>query len=139
MKNYEEIEIAKVNIERNPVILTIFWITGLSLAYLDYYLFKMFNPWGFLVLVPASAICFQALWFMLHPFALVFDDRVEVKYSLLKNKLWQFVDIKKITEGKDGKLYVTYKDGEVDLMNLRGIKKSDLPVLRSEIEKQITG
>lgn len=138
MKNYEEIEIPKLNIERNPLFLAIFGGIGLILAYFDYYLFNTFNPWGFLVLIPASAICFQTLWFLLHPFALVFNDRVEIKYSLFKNKLWQFIDIKKITEGKDGKLYITYKDGEVDRLNLRGIKKAHLPLLKSEFEKQIT-
>jgi hypothetical protein len=46
--------------------------------------------------------------------------------------------LKKITEGKDGKLYITYKDGEVDRLNLRGIKKEHLPLLRNELEKKIT-
>jgi hypothetical protein len=138
VKNSEEIETPQLNIERDPLMLLIIVVVSVGLVISDYLLFKAFNPWGFFVLLPASILSFQALWLLLHPFALVFDNRFEIKHSLFSNKMHHFIDIKKLSVAKDGKLYITYKDDEVEPLKLFGIRKSHIELLKSEIEKRIT-
>lgn len=89
---------------------------------------------GFLVMIPASIFSFQALWWLLHPFALVFEDKLEIKQSLLHHKLRYFVDVKRISESKSGKLYITYNDDEMEALNLFGIKPSHVALLRDELK-----
>jgi hypothetical protein len=95
------------------------------------------NPWGFIVLVPGSIFSFQSLWWLLHPFALVFHDKIEIKQSLLHHKYRFFVDIKKISEGKSGKLYITYNDDEMEELNLFGIKTPHKGLLKTEMEQKV--
>jgi len=96
------------------------------------------NPLGFILLMPTSLISFQTLWFFLNPFALVYDDKILIKHSLFQSKEWYYIDILKITLNKKGKLFVTYKDGELVKLNSFGIKPSHLDLLKNEIEKRIS-
>ena len=88
-------------------------------------------------MIPAGAMAFQTLWFILNPFAILFEDRLEVKHSLFKNKQVYFVDLKKLSEGKKGRYYITYMDDELEPLNLFGIKKSQVTLLKNEFNKQI--
>lgn len=138
MKNSETEELPKLSIERNPLFLLLLVALSGLLILTNYFLFKAMNPWGFLMLIPASFIPFQTLWMLLRPFAQVYADRVEIKNSLFSNKLLHFIDIKKISSDKKGKLYVTYKDDEVERLNLYGIRKAHQNLLKTEIEKKIS-
>ncbi len=137
MKNFEAEEIVVLNIERSTTVVLSSLTISLLITWFGYYLLTKVNPWGFLVLVPAVILCFQTLWMLLTPYALVFKDKIEIKRSLFSNKIWYFIDIKKISENKNGKLYVVYHDDELEPLNLRGIKPSHASIVRLQIEKSI--
>lgn len=136
MKNSEEYETPKLNIERDPLLLLALTVLSAGLVLWDYLLFSAINPWGFLLMVPAAILSFQVLWLFLHPFALVFDNRFEIKHSLFSNKMHHFVDIKKLSES-GGQLYITYTDDDIEKLNLFGIRKSHLDLLKAEIQSHI--
>lgn len=138
MKNIEKEEIALVNIERSPLFLLIAVLISLLIVLYGYILLKDVNPLGFLVMIPGSILSFQALWWLLHPFARVFADKIEIKQSLLHHKYRYFVDVKRISESKKGVIYITYNDDEMEALNLFGIKSSQVPLLKSELEKFVS-
>ena len=137
MRNEAEIEIPLVNIDRNPLFLLISVIISTVILYFGCSLLQNVNGWGFIVLIPGTIISFQTLWLLLNPFALVYSDKIEIKQSFFHHKFRYFVDIKKIIETKNGKIYITYNDDEVEAINLFGIKASHLTLLKTEIEKSV--
>jgi len=137
VRNREEEGIALLNIERNPLITIVFALISAVIIYYLIGLFKELNPLGFLVIMPAAVLSFQTLWFILNPFAIVYENKITIKQSILHHKDHYFIDLKKITE-KDGKLYLTYNDGEVGKMKLFGIKNSHIVLLKNEADKFIS-
>lgn len=137
MKNIEKEEIPLLHIERSPLFLIIAILISSSIVFYGYLLLKDVNPMGFLIMIPASIFSFQSLWWLLHPFALVFEDKLEIKQSLLHHKLRYFVDVKRISESKTGKLYITYNDDEMEALNLFGIKPSHIALLRDTLKKHV--
>jgi hypothetical protein len=135
VRNEEEYGIPLVNIERSPLFLIFFIAISAVISYLGYQLLKNVNPWGFIVMIPALALSFQTLWLLLNPFAIVFKDKIAIKQSFLHQKELYFIDIKQITEGKQGKIYITYHDGELEPINLFGIKPLHTQLLKTEVEK----
>ena len=138
MRNKEKEEIALINIDRNPLILLL--STGIStlLDYLAYTFILDLNPWGFVMLIPAVFLSFQTIWLLLTPYAMLFDDKLEIKRTLFSNKMLFFVDVKKVGAVKKGSLFISYNDDEVAKINLFGIKISQVDTLRSELEKHVT-
>lgn len=90
-----------------------------------------------MMMIPAAILFFQCLWWIVNPFAMIFENRLEIKYSMFSGREIYFTDIKKITENKRGKLFVVYTDDEAEPLNLFGIRTSHLSLLKSEMEKQI--
>lgn len=125
------------NIERNPVYLLLATLISAGIIYAGYALLISVNPWGVMVLVPGAVLAFQCLWWLLNPFAQVFEDKIEIKQSLFHNKDRYFIDLKRVTETKSGKLYITYNDDEIESLNLFGIKPSHVSLLKSELEKYV--
>jgi hypothetical protein len=128
----------RLNIERSPLFLLTSVLLSTLIVFCAYILLKNVNPWGFIVIIPGAILSFQTLWWILNPFALVFDDKIEIKQSLMHHKFRYFVDVKKITDSKKTALYLTYNDDEVELLNLFGIKPSQVQLLKSEMEKSVT-
>jgi hypothetical protein len=126
-----------LNIERNPIFLITSVVISALIVYFGFSLLKSVNPWGFIVMIPAAILSFQSLWFLLNPFAIIFEDRIEIKQTLFQYKEHYFIDIKKITENKKGRLFITYKDDEVEPIRLFGIKTGHVQLLKKEIEKFI--
>jgi hypothetical protein len=126
------------NIERSPLFLCVSILISALVVFYGCQLLKDVNPLGFIVLIPGSILSFQSLWWLLHPFALVFEDKIEIKQSLLHHKYRYFVDVKKISESKKGKIYITYNDDEMEALNLFGIKSSHIPLLKSEMERSVS-
>ena len=137
MRNKEKDEIPLLNIERSPLILIISVLISMSIVYLGYVLLKDVNPWGFIIMIPAAIFSFQSLWLLLNPFAIIFRDKFTIRQSLFHHKDHYFIDIKKITKNKNGGLYITYKDDEVEKIGLFGIKNSHIQLLKIEVEKLI--
>lgn len=135
-------EIPLVNIERNPLVLLLSLALTVGLVYLTFRtLFDRevsdINPLGFFLFVPTSIVLFQTLWYLLNPFAIIFEDKVEIKLSLFHNKFWFYNDLKKVSELKNGKIAIYYNDNEIEKLNLLGIKSTHKSLLREELNKQI--
>lgn len=138
MRNKEKDEVALVNIDRNPLILLLSIGVSTLLVYLSYTFILDMNPWGFVIMVPASILSFQTIWLLLTPFAMIFEDKLEIKRSLFRNKMLFFVDIKKVGAVKNSNMIITYNDNEIAKIPLFGIKNSQIDMLRSEFEKHVT-
>jgi len=137
VKNIEKEETPLQYIERNPIFLLISVGISVLIILIGYTMLKNMNPWGFIVLVPGAILSFQSVWWLLHPFALVFEDKIEIKQSLLHHKYRYFVDLKRVSESKKGKIYITYNDDEMEALNLFGIKASHVSLLKSEMERSV--
>ena len=131
-----------LNIERNPLILLVSGVLTIVLMYLTY--ITIFNkevydvkPYGFFLLVPTSFVSFQTLWYLLNPFALFYEDKLEIKYSLFHNKFIHYVDIKIVNEPEKSRLGICYNDNEKAYLNLFGIKPNHKILLKEELFKQI--
>ena len=142
MNSREKEEVPLANIERNPLLLLVSVALTTGFVILTYY--AIFNkeahevkPYSFFLFVPTSVISFQTLWFLLNPFAIIFEDKLEIKQSLFHNKLWHFVDVKKVSQVNNGTFNITYNDDEIERMNLTGIKPSQKVFLRDEFDKQV--
>ncbi|MBL7910778.1 MAG: hypothetical protein JNJ41_06975 [Bacteroidia bacterium] len=138
MRNKEKDEIALINIDRNPLILLLSIGISTILDYLAYTFILDLIPWGFVLLIPAVFLSFQTIWLLLTPYAMLFDDKLEIKRTLFSNKMLFFVDVKKVGTVKKGSLFISYNDDEVSKINLFGIKPSQVNTLRSELEKHVT-
>ncbi len=138
MRNKEKDEVALVNIDRNPLVLLISIALSAVLDYLSYTFILDLNPWGFVIMIPATFLSFQTVWLLLTPYAMLFDDKLEIKRTLFSNKMLFFTDVKKVGNVKKGSLFISYNDDEVDKINLFGIKASHVDTLKSELEKHVT-
>ena len=110
MRNQEKDEVALVNIDRNPLILLLSIAISAVLGYFTYTFILDLNPWGFILMVPAVFLSFQTIWLLLTPFAMVFEDKLEIKRSLFRNKMFFFVDLKKVGAIKNNNLFISYND-----------------------------
>ena len=131
-----------LNIERNPLILLVSATITAILAYLTY--ITIFNkqvmevkPYGFFLFVPTMFISFQTLWYLLNPFALLYEDKLEIKQSLFHNKFRYYVDLKNVSALANGGFRITYNDNETEQLNLFGIRPSHKALLREELNKQV--
>ena len=96
MRKKEVDQVPVLNIERNPIVLITSVLISALIVYFGFSLLKSVNPWGFIVMIPAAILSFQSLWFLLNPFAIIFEDRIEIKQTLFQYKEHYFIDIKKI-------------------------------------------
>jgi len=138
VRNKEKDEIALVNIDRHPLVLLGSIALSTVLDYFSYTFILDLNPWGFVIMIPATFLSFQTIWLLLTPYAMLFDDKLEIKRTLFSNKMLFFTDVKKVGNVKKGSLFISYNDDEVDKINLFGIKGSQVDTLRSELEKHVS-
>jgi hypothetical protein len=138
VRNKEKDEIALINIDRNPLVLLASIALSTLLDYFSYTFILDLNPWGFVIMIPATFFSFQTIWLLLTPYAMVFNDKLEIKRTLFSNKMLFFTDVKKVGNFKKGSLFISYNDDEVAKINLFGIKGSQVETLRSELEKHVT-
>ncbi len=137
MRNPEKEQLPLLNIERSPLFLGTTVLLSVLIVFFGYKLLEAMNPWGFVVMVPAAILSFQTAWWLLNPFAEVYDNRVEIKQSLFHDKIRYFVDITKTELRPKANLIITYNDEEVESLNLFGIKGSQLKTIQSEIDKSV--
>jgi hypothetical protein len=143
VKKAEEIETPECYFERHPLIVLISVLLTTGLISLTLYLFyykDIRSPghgWA-LVLSPIAIVSlFQSLLFILNPFALLYKDKMEIKRNMFSNKIWYFNDIERVSEVNNRSFNITYNDGEVERLELRGIKPSHLKGLRDELHKHV--
>ncbi len=129
MKKAEVIEIPIVNIERNVVFVIGYILLSVLLIFVTYLniiskeAFDV-NPAAFFLIVPTLLFLFQALWILLNPYILIFEDRFEIKKNLLSNKVFYLVDFDKFSLTKNNSLKLIYNDGDVEVIKLTGIRET---------------
>jgi hypothetical protein len=122
-----------VYIPRNPLWLVISVIVSVLSIYFAYALLSGMNPVGFLFFIPASVVVFHTLWTLLHPFAGIYKDKIEIKPSLFYQKTRYFIDIARSGLDKKGNLIIEYTDGDSECLHLYGIHKAHLSTLLSSL------
>lgn len=121
--------------ERNPLIILIFLTITSVFSYYTYSYFVVVNPMAFVLAVPAVIFAFQTLWLMLNPYAVIYDDKFEIKRSILSNKFWYFIDIKSVGDVNAKGFNITYNDDEVETVSTFGIRSSSKQAFRDAVNK----
>jgi hypothetical protein len=138
----EHNETPLLNVERNPLVIIIALLLSLGCVYLTFStLFKKeafeIQPLGFFLFVPTLFICFQTLWFILHPFGVVYENRVEIRKSFFNFKQWFFIDIKKVGDLKPKGFVITYNDDEMELIKCIGINPTHKKLMQEAFVKYV--
>jgi hypothetical protein len=124
--------------ERNILLVIIVTAVAVGLDWLAIQMLIDVNPWGSAVGIPSLTLTLQALWLIVHPYAVVYDDRFEIKQTLLYNKEFYYLDAKAI----DGKsaiyLNLVYNDGDVDRLPLLGMRPSHKQKFREKLSEKIS-
>lgn len=133
MKN--EKEEPKDYFERNILFVIILLTISIGLDWLTIHLLITVNPWGTLVGVPALLLTLQSLWFIVNPYAVVYNDRFEVKQSLFYNKQFYFLDAKDAKINSSLKLI--YNDDDQEKIPLLGIRDSHKSLFFKKLQEKI--
>jgi hypothetical protein len=124
--------------ERNILLVIIVTAVAVGLDWLAIQMLIDVNPWGSAVGIPSLTLTLQALWLIVHPYAVVYDDRFEIKQTLLYNKEFYYLDAKAI----DGKsaiyLNLVYNDGDVDRLPLLGMRPSHKQKFKEKLAEKIS-
>lgn len=138
MKKQEEIQEPLVNIERNPFMMLVWVVVNAAIVYLAYSFFKQMNPWGFIIMVPAIIMSFLTLWLLLNPFAIFFDDKLELQQTFFNNSTLYFIDVKQVVDVKNGRLKIIYNDDDREAFVIYGIKASHKDLLKKSLESFVS-
>lgn len=133
MKN--EKEESKEYIERNVLFVVFLATISLGLDWLTIHFLINVNPWGMLVGVPGLVLTLQSLWLIVNPYAVVYNDRFEVKQSLFYNKLFYFLDAKDVQ--LNSALKLVYNDDDLEKIPLFGIRSSHKSLFTQKIKEKI--
>lgn len=131
MKNKEEEP--KEYFERS--ILLVVFVATLGLL-LDWFSIKMLldvNPWGSATAVPGLILTLQGLWLIVNPYAVVYENRFEIKQSLMYNKEFYYLDAKGINE----KGHLIYNDGDLEKLHLLGMRASHQQAFKNKLAEKI--
>lgn len=123
--------------ERNILILLVFIGITLGLSFLTYWYFKSFSPLVFAFGGPAVILFFQTLWIMLNPYAIIYEDKFEIKKSIIGNKQWYFIDIKAVSEVNEKGFVITYNDDEEETISTTGIRGSHKKAFRDAVNHYV--
>lgn len=120
------------------IIFSLFFI-GLTtfFVFLTYSSYKGFSPLMFVWGVPTLIVFFQTLWILLNPFAVIYEDKFEIKRTMLSNRIWYFVDIKNVEETGWKGFKIIYNDGDVELISTFGIRASQKKLFRDAVNHYV--
>lgn len=137
MYEKKKIDEPKHYIERSVSFTIIVFVVAALLDWLSIYMLININPWGTLVGVPAIALTLQALWLMVNPYAIIFDDKFEIKQSLLYNREFYYLDAKNIEDKKQTSFIMVYNDDDLQSLPLLGVKQSQRKLFLSHLQQHI--
>lgn len=104
------------------------------MAYVNY---KVVSQLTIIYGIPFVFSFFLTLWLMLNPYAIIYEDKFEMKRSILSNKDWYFIDIKSVSE-VDGKGFkIIYNDDDVERISLFGMKPSHKKTFRDAVNHYV--
>lgn len=136
MKN--EKDEAKEYFERNILLVIAVTSVGLFLDWLTVDLFTNVSPWASATAVPGVVITLQALWLIVNPYVIVYEDRFEIKQNLLHNKQFYYLDIKAVISKNNSKsLFIEYNDGEIESLKLFGIRALHREALYKKLQEKL--
>ena len=135
MKNKEEEP--KEYFERNILVVITVSLSALSLDWLSLKLLMDVNPWGSATAIPGLILSLQALWLIVNPYAVVYENRVEIKQSLLYNKEIYFLDAKGIDKKDGNSIQLIYNDGDIESLSLLGMRATHQHVFKQKLHEKI--
>lgn len=128
----------KIYFERNLLIVIAVLLLGLFFDAITFYLFSITNPFFLVAIVPAILVNIQAIWLILNPYIIVYDDRFIIKSHILSNREFYFLDFKSsLISEKPLRLTLVYNDNDQINLSLIGIKRNHLELLKNKITTQI--
>lgn len=136
MKNKDEEP--KEYFERNILLVIIVTAVAVGLDWLAIQMLIDVNPWGSAVGIPSLTLTLQALWLIVHPYAVVYDDRFEIKQTLLYNKEFYYLDAKAIDGKSTIYLNLVYNDGDIDRLPLLGMRPSHKQKFKEKLAEKIS-
>lgn len=136
MKNIEEEE-PKEYIERNMALVFVVLIIGLAIDWLSVSLLIDVNPWGTMLAIPGIVLTLQGLWLLVNPYAIIYENRFEIKQSLVYNREFYYLDAKAIDMKKNTRFDMTYNDGDSQSLPLFGIKESHKTLFLEKLKQRI--
>lgn len=135
MKNKEEEP--KEYFERSILLVVTVTISGLIIDWFSIKMLLDVNPWGSATAIPGLIITLQALWLIVNPYAIVYEDRFEIKQSLLYNKQFYYLDAKSINSKSSMSVQLVYNDGDIDRLPLLGMRASHKEKFKARLTEKI--
>ncbi len=135
MKNKEEEP--KEYFERSILLVVTVAISGLIIDWFSIKMLLDVNPWGSATAIPGLIITLQALWLIVNPYAIVYEDRFEIKQSLLYNKQFYYLDAKSINSKSSMSIQLVYNDGDLDRLPLLGMRASHKEKFKARLAEKI--
>jgi hypothetical protein len=136
VKNREEEP--KEYFERNILLVITVTASGLVLDWLSIKLLLDVNPWGTATAIPGLILTLQAIWLIVNPYAVVYENRFEIKQTLMYNKEFYYLDAKTIGSKNSHSIQMTYNDGDLERIPLLGIRASHKQLFKDKLSEKIS-
>jgi hypothetical protein len=120
--------------ERSILLVATVAISGVLLDWFSIKMLLDVNPWGSATAIPGLILTLQALTLIVNPYAIVYEDRFEIKQSLLYNREFYFLDFTGFDE-KSKKL--VYNDGDTENLPLLGMRASHKKLFKARLAEKI--
>jgi hypothetical protein len=120
--------------ERSVLLVATVAVSGVLL---DWYSIKMLldvNPWGSATAIPGLILTLQALTLLVNPYAIVYEDRFEIKQSLVYNREFYFLDFRGFDETSKK---LVYNDGDFEKLPLLGMRASHKKLFKAKLAEKI--
>lgn len=135
MKNKQEEP--KEYFERNILLVITITASGLMLDWLSIKLLLDVNPWGTATAIPGLILTLQAIWLIVNPYAVVYENRFEIKQTLVYNKEFYYLDAKAIGNKNSISIQMTYNDGDLESLPLLGMRASHKQLFKHRLNEKI--
>lgn len=135
MKNIAEEP--KEYFERSILLVVGLTVSGLLIDWLSIKLLLDVNPWGTATAIPGLIMTLQAIWLIVNPYAVIYENRFEIKQSLLYNKEFYYLDAKAIDGKKSQSMKMIYNDGDTETLPLLGMRASHKQLFKERLKEKI--
>ncbi len=132
MKNKDEEP--KEYFERSVLLVATVAISGVLLDWFSIKMLLDVNPWGSATAIPGLILTLQALTLIVNPYAIVYEDRFEIKQSLVYNREFYFLDFKGFDETSKK---LVYNDGDLEKLPLLGMRASHKKLFKAKLAEKI--
>jgi hypothetical protein len=123
--------------ERNILLVLIVAVSGFFLDWLSITLLLDVNPWGTATAIPGLMLTLQGIWLIVNPFAIIYQDRFEIKQSLFYNKEFYYLDAKSMADKKTHSVQLIYNDGDLENLHLLGMRAAHKQLFKERLKEKI--